>query len=220
MSIKGMTRVLTIALFLLLIMVARSLLLHDYSHESRPRKIPEQSKVATPMPLLEYVQETMLLCGATGTPAKSLALAQQITDTVGHVTSNRQRQEYLVGMICIESAFNPEVRASLAGAIGITQIMPKLFPYFAKGCGYPNVTPADIHYSPLNLRVGTCYLNQLLDKYSGNFVLALAEYNGGSRVAARISKLHSINTETANYVAKFSALTELMRNTTSNRETK
>lgn len=83
-----------------------------------------------------------------------------------------------------ESAFEQKAR-SPAGALGLMQLMPltarqtaaKLNLAYSKG----RLT-SDPGY---NLRLGTAYLDQLLTKYGGSYVLALAAYNAGPNAVAR-----------------------------------
>lgn len=85
---------------------------------------------------------------------------------------------YLVSaVIRQESIFNPRI-VSPAGAIGLMQIMPFTGKQIANKIGESFVV--DSLSSPFpNIKYGTCYLRELLDKFNDNLVLVLASYNGG-----------------------------------------
>ena len=75
----------------------------------------------------------------------------------------------------VESNFS--VRAvSIAGARGIMQVMP------STGWGEFGIYPHELWDPRINIRVGLCFLKQLIDDYRGDIPVALSYYNGGSAV--------------------------------------
>ncbi len=76
-----------------------------------------------------------------------------------------------------ESHFNPEVE-SIAGAIGLMQLMPKTATYIGKLLNL-KIKQDKLKNPKLNIRLGTTYLNRLLNRYKGNIFHTLAAYNGG-----------------------------------------
>ncbi len=76
-----------------------------------------------------------------------------------------------------ESHFNPEVR-SVAGAIGLMQLMPRTAKYVGKKIGL-NITTGSLVDPKINLKLGSTYLKQLMKRYDGNLFYTLAAYNGG-----------------------------------------
>lgn len=77
-----------------------------------------------------------------------------------------------------ESEFNQTVVSS-AGAVGIIQVMPATGVDAAKTLGIPFDRARwrnDPHY---NLRLGTAYVQKLINNYDGHYVMAIAGYNAG-----------------------------------------
>ena len=76
-----------------------------------------------------------------------------------------------------ESAFFPEVRSPV-GARGLMQVMPATGRQVASNLGVPHRS-ADLYKVEHNVLLGSAYYRQLLDRYDGNRVFALAAYNAG-----------------------------------------
>lgn len=77
-----------------------------------------------------------------------------------------------------ESAFGAEAR-SRVGALGLMQLMPATARLTARAHKLPLRSRADILKADTNIRLGTAHLSDLLEKYEGSRVFALAAYNAG-----------------------------------------
>ncbi len=86
-----------------------------------------------------------------------------------------------------ESHFNPDVE-SIAGAIGLMQLMPKTAKYIGKKIGL-KVKKGELKKPQINITLGSAYLKRLLKRYNGNVFYALAAYNGGPTNVRRWLKL-------------------------------
>lgn len=76
-----------------------------------------------------------------------------------------------------ESAFHPQARSPV-GARGLMQIMPATGAQVASRLGQ-RYTSTDLYEVDHNVLLGSAYYRQLLDRYQGNRILALAAYNAG-----------------------------------------
>src|SRR5262249_9117452 len=70
-------------------------------------------------------------------------------------------------------------RPSPAGPEGLMQILPATAYFIAHLSGGNRFSAADLDTPSINVAYGSYYLRYLLDRYSGNELLALAAYNGG-----------------------------------------
>ena len=94
-----------------------------------------------------------------------------------HAAAQNVSSTELMAIARRESAFFPEARSSV-GARGLMQIMPATGAQVARQIGQRHRT-TDLYEIEHNVRLGSAYYRQLLDRYSGNRIFALAAYNAG-----------------------------------------
>jgi soluble lytic murein transglycosylase len=99
-------------------------------------------------------------------------------DTFAHYASQQQvPSTELMAIARRESAFFPEARSPV-GARGLMQIMPATGKQVASKLGRKHQS-ADLYQVDNNVLLGSAYYRQLLDRFDGNRVFALAAYNAG-----------------------------------------
>lgn len=79
----------------------------------------------------------------------------------------------IISLIRQESAFNPEA-TSTVGAKGLMQLMPETAKRFNR-----RLKTKQLNDPEVNVAIGIKYFKQLLSKFDGNLIYALASYNAG-----------------------------------------
>jgi soluble lytic murein transglycosylase len=116
-----------------------------------------------------------------------------------HAGSYRLQPGHVFAVIRQESAFNREARSS-AGAMGLMQLMPRTGKATARRNNIPLASTSSLLEPETNIRIGSAYLRQVMDKYDGSIVLASAAYNAGpQRVQRWLPEEHEQNA--ANWIA-------------------
>lgn len=141
--------------------------------------------------------------------------------TIAQAAADERVDPYMIAaMINVESGFRSTVRSS-AGAVGLMQILPSTAKAVAKRLGISGkMTETKLQDPETNIRVGTAYFAELLDRYHDRR-LALAAYNAGLSNADRwaanwgdgskpLSTLINFP-ETVNYVGEVLAQREVYR---------
>jgi soluble lytic murein transglycosylase len=85
---------------------------------------------------------------------------------------------FIHGIIRQESAFD-QYAQSHAGALGLMQLMPATAKETAGKIGLPYSRDRLTNDPTYNMKLGSAYLKQMLDRWDGNRTLAIASYNAG-----------------------------------------
>jgi soluble lytic murein transglycosylase len=115
---------------------------------------------------------------------------QELTLPLRHEDIIRQQAEekevdaaLIAAVIYAESKFVD--RTSSAGARGLMQITPQAAQDIERHSGGTTFQLGDLADPEINIRYGTFLLRELLDRYDGDVVAALAAYNAGPTNAER-----------------------------------
>jgi soluble lytic murein transglycosylase len=139
-------------------------------------------------------------------------------DLIEKYSKARSLDPYLVSaLMAQESTFTADIRSS-ANARGLMQIMPDTGRQYARKLGIRPFTTASLSQAETNVRIGTQYFKDLVDRFGG-IHYALASYNAGDGRVARWIKespdlapdefIDSIPfPETQNYVKRILGTTE------------
>lgn len=93
------------------------------------------------------------------------------------------------GLIRQESGFYPSAR-SRSGALGLMQLMPATARETAGKMGLRYSKAALTNDPTFNIKLGTRYIIQMLERFDGSYPLAIAAYNGGpGRVGRWVGEL-------------------------------
>jgi len=91
---------------------------------------------------------------------------------------------YVLAIIRTESLFQPTAH-SPAGARGLMQLMPGTADLVAHSLGEPPPETAQLYDPATNITLGSRYLRDMLNNWSGNIALATASYNAGPNKIAQ-----------------------------------
>jgi soluble lytic murein transglycosylase len=118
------------------------------------------------------------LFGKFGDVIQELTLPLRHEDIIRQQAKEKNVDAALIAaVIYAESKFDD--RTSSAGARGLMQITPQAAKDIERHSGGTTFNFGDLGDPEINIRYGTYLLRELLDRYEGDVVAALAAYNAG-----------------------------------------
>lgn len=105
----------------------------------------------------------------------------------------------LYGVSRQESMLNPVIR-SPAGAVGLMQLMPATARLVSKQRSWSYAGTGSLTNPEVNVRLGTAYLRDMLDRFHNNRILAAAAYNAGPGRIPRWESKDGLKRDAAMYV--------------------
>lgn len=113
----------------------------------------------------------------------------------------------IAGVIFTESRFN-ENAVSRMGAIGLMQIMPKTGARLAKILNEPNYSTSKLYEPATNIKFGSYYVKELINRHQGDISKALIAYNGGESAVISFERRATLPRETSNFVRRVRGMWE------------
>jgi len=114
---------------------------------------------------------------------KGFELSEYLFPTIKLPTGKEPEPALVLAIIKQESAFDAKI-SSPAGAMGLMQLMPSTARPLAKELGVKKMKESSLTADPaFNVKLGRLYLEKLIDRFNGSYIMAVAAYNAGpSRV--------------------------------------
>lgn len=96
----------------------------------------------------------------------------------GHARNYQLDPALVAAVIYQESKFRSDAKSD-TGAIGLMQLLPETARGIAIRTGGSRFQTSDLYNPEINVRYGSWYLRNLLDRYDGDLATALAAYHAG-----------------------------------------
>lgn len=111
---------------------------------------------------------------------KNFVYPKKYMDTINEISEQKNVDPHLIlSVIKAESNFN-EKAVSRKDAIGLMQLIPSTANDINLKSNLLDLNEnIDLYDTKTNIILGTSYLKLLIDKYNGNFYLAICAYNAG-----------------------------------------
>ena len=106
------------------------------------------------------------------------------TDVLKHAKLRKIDPRFLLAIMKQESSFKANAK-SPAAARGLLQLVFDTALKYNKKAGYPNLKPDDLYSPAVNIAIGSVYVGELKEEFSGLYEAIAASYNGGEDNAAR-----------------------------------
>ena len=128
--------------------------------------------------VVAVVAVVAIVSGMLNKAIDELTLPLRHDDVIRQQAAEKEVDAALIAaVIYSESRFRDQT--SSAGARGLMQITPESAKEIERLSGGTTFTLDDLSNPELNIRYGTFFLHELLERYDGDTVAALAAYNAG-----------------------------------------
>ena len=146
---------------------------------------------------------------------KKQVIAQTFVRVANDVFTKEEQKYQFALILALESRFDNSAK-SPSGAVGIAQVIPRYVKEFASRCGLEDVSEADLTNVEISILVGACQFRALINHQNikENIALALFAYNAGINSRSfqdLVGMKNTSNLESANYVTKFTYLSNVMK---------
>lgn len=130
----------------------------------------------------------LVVAAAKTSRLDGIEMVDSLFPTVAITAGERPEKALTLAVIRQESAFQQDAVSS-AGALGLMQLMPGTAKGVAKKVGLPYAKGRLTSDPDYNISLGRAYLGDMIDRFGGSYVLAIASYNAGpGRVAEWLVK--------------------------------
>jgi soluble lytic murein transglycosylase len=123
-------------------------------------------------------QDDIALMAAKTARQAGAEMADYLFPVISLPAGGKVEAAFVLGLIRQESAFNAAAQ-SPAGAMGLMQLMPDTAAQMARQMKISKFKPAQLTDPKVNVTLGRAYLDKLVDRFNGSYVLATAAYNAG-----------------------------------------
>ena len=120
----------------------------------------------------------LMVAAAKASRLDGVELVEQLFPMLSVSGGETPEKALILAVIRQESAFQEDAESS-AGALGLMQLMPGTAKAVAKKTGLPYAKGRLTSDPGYNISLGRAYLSELLGKFGGSYVLAIASYNAG-----------------------------------------
>ncbi|GAB2176932.1 lytic transglycosylase domain-containing protein [Dongia sp. agr-C8] len=124
-------------------------------------------------------QDDLALMAAKNARQNGAEMADYLFPVISVPAGGKVEPAFVLGLIRQESAFNAQA-VSPAGAMGLMQLMPDTAKQMGKQLKVAKFKDSRLTSDPqFNITLGRAYLDKLVDRFGGSYVLATAAYNAG-----------------------------------------
>jgi soluble lytic murein transglycosylase len=122
--------------------------------------------------------DDLALAAAKSARQNGAEMADYLFPVIQLPPGGKAEPAFVLGLIRQESAFNAKAMSG-AGAMGLMQLMPDTAAQMAKQLKIAKFKPSRLTDPRLNIQLGRAYLDKLIDRFDGSYLLAAAAYNAG-----------------------------------------